>query len=142
MTSPSCRSYLSCNLLISSRYLLGILCGTVFSLTSGQSLTWRSSIELSFLPDNIIFFAFIHISSFRGIWTAKQTFFRKVHIWKYWELFDFRIKCDESCYWLFIIILAYEERNRWDTNLSSWYAKKQSCLLSKRDISYFVNVQE
>lgn len=76
MTNPSCRSYLSCKLLISSRYLLGILCGTVFSITSGQSLTWRSDIKLSFLSDNIIL-GFIHISSFRGIWTAKQTFFRR-----------------------------------------------------------------
>lgn len=77
MTKPSCRSYFSCNLLISSLYLLGIRCGTVFSLTPGQSLTWRSDIELSFLSDDIIFFIFIHISSFRGIWTAKQTFFDK-----------------------------------------------------------------
>ena len=76
MTNPSCRSYFSCNPFISSLYLLGILCGTVFSLTSGQFVTWRSSIELSFLSDNIIF-GFIHISSFRGIWTAKQTFLRK-----------------------------------------------------------------
>ena len=76
MTNPSCRSYLSCNLLISSRYLLGILCGIVFSLTSGQSLTWRSSIELSFLLDNIIY-VFIHISSFRGIWMAKQTYLKE-----------------------------------------------------------------